>query len=286
MNYYCTSCSVQTKNKRNFDIHNSSLRHIQKTNSTSDDTKFKYICGCGKSFSNKPNLCRHSKKCVIRQEKSNANSSTVPSLCPTLFNTLVQQTQIMAETIQKKDSQIELLTNQVSLLLEKASFGTNTNSHNNSNTTNNIETQNVIVVNSFGHENTEHLTDQIICKLIQNGPFTCLPKIIERIHFDPEHPENHNIKVTNQKNNYAKIVKDNKWVTANKKQAIDTMIQNGYGLLEEKYQDNKDTISEFKQERFEDFQEKYCDQDKDLMKTIKDEVDIALLNGTGKLHKQ
>ena len=112
MNYYCTSCSVQTKNKRNFDIHNSSLRHIQKTNSTSEDTKFKYICGCGKSFSNKPNLCRHSKKCVIRQEKSNANSSTVPSLCPTLFNTLVQQTQIMAETIQTMDSQIKALQTQ------------------------------------------------------------------------------------------------------------------------------------------------------------------------------
>ena len=52
------------------------------------------------------------------------------------------------------------------------------------------------------------------------------------------------------------------------------------------YQDNKETISEFKQERFEDFQEKYADQDKDLMKTIKDDVDIALLNGTGKIYKQ
>ena len=153
-------------------------------------------------------------------------------------------------------------------------------------TQNNIETQNVIVVNSFGNENTEYLTDQIISRLIQAGPFTCLPKIIERIHFDPEHPENHNIKVTNQKNNYAKVVKDNKWITANKKHAIDTMIQKGYGLLEENYQDNKETVSEFKQERFEVFQEKYADQDKDLMKTIKDDVDIALLNGTGKIYKQ
>ena len=32
-------------------------------------------------------------------------------------------------------------------------------------------------------------------------------KII-KIHFDPNHPENHNIKVTNRKNNYAKIIKD------------------------------------------------------------------------------
>ena len=64
------------------------------------------------------------------------------------------------------------------------------------------------------------------------------------------------------------------------------MIQKGYGLLEEKYQDNKETVSEFKQERYEVFQEKYADQDKDLMKTIKDDVDIALLNGTGKIYKQ
>jgi hypothetical protein len=45
----------------------------------------------------------------------------------------------------------------------------------------------------------------------------------------------------------AKIIKDNKWITTNKKQAIDTMIQNGYGMLEEKYQDNKESTSEFKQ---------------------------------------
>jgi len=271
----CIICSIKFKSKANYTKHLKTERH--KIRSSNIYTKT-YSCVCGKKYLHSQSLYLHRKTCdIYKHTPKQTNLEQPPAQLLTI--------DFLVEALQKKDSQIELLTNQVSLLLEKASFGTNTNSHNNSNTTNNIETQNVIVVNSFGHENTEHLTDQIICKLIQNGPFTCLPKIIERIHFDPEHPENHNIKVTNQKNNYAKIVKDNKWVTANKKQAIDTMIQNGYGLLEEKYQDNKDTISEFKQERFEDFQEKYADQDKDLMKTIKDEVDIALLNGTGKLHK-
>ena len=94
----------------------------------------------------------------------------------------------MAQTIQKKDSQIDQLTKQVALLLENAqsnqattnhtTLNTTNNNDNSTNTTNHIETQNVIVVNSFGNENTEYLTYRIVSKLIANGPFTCLPKII------------------------------------------------------------------------------------------------------------
>ena len=63
----------------------------------------------------------------------------------------------------------------------------------------------------------------------------CVPQLIEKIHFDPEHPENHNIKITNKKMNYAEIVKNNKWVTANKKKVIDDVIQKSYNLLDETY---------------------------------------------------
>ena len=245
----------------------------------------KYKCVCGKSYSFTQGLFTHRKKC----DQNSRIQDNSPFQVETLINqnnemkeVISKKDQEIREIIDKKDHQIDELRKAVEILLKQSGKST-TNHH--IQTQNNIETQNVIVVNSFGNENTEYLTDQIISRLIQAGPFTCLPKIIERIHFDPEHPENHNIKVTNQKNNYAKIVKDNKWVTANKKQAIDTMIQNGYGLLEEKYQDNKESISEFKQERFEDFQEKYCDQDKDLIKTIKENVDIAIINGSNQLHK-
>ena len=297
MNFYCTICCIQTKNKRNFDIHNASLRHKLKEDSINNNetTVFKHICYCGKCFTKRPNLYRHHKKCEVFKNQSSGNSNNEQSQ-PTILNTLVQQTQWMAQTIQKKDSQIDQLTKQVALLLENAqsnqattnhtTMNTTNNNDNSTNTTNHIETQNVIVVNSFGNENTEYLTDRIVSKLIANGPFTCLPKIIERIHFDPEHPENHNIKITNQKNNYAKVVKDNKWVTTNKKRAIDAMIQNSYDILEEKYQDNKASIPPFKQERFESFQEKYTNQDKELMRNVKDDVDIALLNGTETIYKR
>jgi hypothetical protein len=189
----------------------------------------------------------------------------------------------MKKQIEQQQNEIDELKNKIILLLEKSSNTIYT--ENNIQNQSNIETQNVIVVNSFGQENTEYLTDQIVSKLIKNGPFTCLPKIIERIHFDPNHPENHNIKVTNKKLNYAEIIKDNKWITTNKSQIIEKMIQNGYDLLDEKYQDSKEHFSDFKQERFEDFQQKFQVEDKDLIKIVKNEVDIAVLNGTDRIHK-
>jgi len=278
--YSCTQCQLSFTSNKSLTQHFKTKKHMD------GHKENKYKCVCGKSYSFNQGLFTHRKKC----DQNNLIQDNNPFHVETLINQNNEMKEVMSkkdeeirEIIDKKDHQIDELRKAVEMLLKQSGKST-TNNH--MQTQNNIETQNVIVVNSFGNENTEYLTDQIISRLIQAGPFTCLPKIIERIHFDPEHPENHNIKVTNQKNNYAKVVKDNKWITANKKHAIDTMIQKGYGLLEENYQDNKETVSEFKQERFEVFQEKYADQDKDLMKTIKDDVDIALLNGTGKIYKQ
>ena len=270
---YCNICSKTFSCERVFKAHLISKGH---TNRIQNKTSL-YVCSCGKSFNQSSSLSRHKKKC---KQVNPTQTATI--------NTVEQQQMQMQIKIQQIE--IEDLKKQISLLLDKNmsnnthnDHSTNTTNHNN--TTNNIETQNVIVVNSFGSENTEYLTDRIVSRLIQNGPFTCLPKIIEKIHFDPEHPENHNIKVTNQKNNYAKIIKDNKWVTTNKKQAIEKMIQNGYDILEEKYQDNKEAMNDFKKERFENFQHKYENNNKELMRTMRDEVDITLINGTDKIHR-
>jgi hypothetical protein len=113
----------------------------------------------------------------------------------------------------------------------------------------------------------------------------CVPQLIEKIHFDPEHPENHNIKITNKKMNYAEIVKNNKWVTANKKKVIDDVIQKSYNLLDETYSDNKEVMSERRQERFENFQDKFENQDENLHRNIKNDVDLILINGTNEIHK-
>ena len=189
-----------------------------------------YQCDCLKSFTKLPALSRHRKKCIQYKER-NSN--------PTHVETLLKENCKMRERLDNQDKEIERknqemdeLRKKVEMLLERTSSNQTNNTTNNIQTLNSIgnQTNNVIVVNSFGNENIDHLTDKIICKLIQTAPFTCIPQLVEKIHFDPEHPENHNIKITNKKMNYAEIVKDNKWVTANKKKVIDDVIQKSYNI--------------------------------------------------------
>jgi hypothetical protein len=109
---------------------------------------------------------------------------------------------------------------QIALLLEThASEG---NTHTSGNQTNNIENQTNIEnqnnienqtnnntinihINAFGKENTDYLDDQAIVECIDRI-FNSVPAILKRIHFDPDHPENHNIKITNKKLPYASVM--------------------------------------------------------------------------------
>ena len=52
-------------------------------------------------------------------------------------------------------------------------------------------------------------------------------------------------------------------------------------MLDEKYAENKEKIPASKQQNFEGFQSKFESEDKELMKQIKTEVDMMVLNGGG-----
>lgn len=61
--------------------------------------------------------------------------------------------------------------------------------------------------------------------------------------------------------------------------AIEAIINNGYTILDDTYEDNKEKLSDFKREVFENFQKKYLDQDKQTHKQLKTEVEMLIING-------
>ena len=233
---------------------------------------------CSRYFTTKSNCEAHKKNCdieitVLNVENTNSNVDNSSEFVTTLL-----------KTIENRDKQIDELRKKVEMLIEKTSGNTTTN--NNTHIENQNVTQNVFIVNNFGNENTEYLTGQIVKNLIKsNAPFACIPRLIQSIHFNPKHPENHNIKVTNTRGKHAKIFKDNKWIRAMKSRTIDDLIETICVFLEEKYDENKDFLSDFRKERFQEFYDKYGDQEKTLMKNIKDEVDVTLINGSNEIHK-
>jgi hypothetical protein len=229
----------------------------------------RYECNvCGKKYAIRQSLHAHTK---LNSCATDSVKSTAPTTPCTQENLELK----MDEMKQAFEKERQEMKTQIAMLLDK--HATTTTNHN----TNNIETQNIniININAFGNENTDYLDDKAILACI-GRVYKSIPSLLEKIHFDPQHPENHNIKITNKKLPYASVMGNNhKWKTVDRKDAIETMVLNSYNMLDERYTDNKDKFSTQKQDNFEGFQSKFESDDKDLLKQIKTEVDMMVLNG-------
>jgi hypothetical protein len=188
----------------------------------------------------------------------------------------------MKEKLSSYEKEHEEMKAQIAMLLDKHATAqpvlhtTNTSNNKIDNQTNHNITINI---KAFGNENTDYIDNKAILACI-GRVYKSIPSLLEKIHFDPRHPENHNIKITNKKLPYASVMGMNqKWKTVDRKDAIETMVLNGYNLLDEKYTENKDKMPVSKQQNFEGFQSKFETDDKDLMKQLKTDVDMLVLNG-------
>ena len=110
------------------------------------------------------------------------------------------------------------------------------------------------------------------------SPYVALPKLIKNIHFHPEHPENHNIRITNKKEKFIKVYKNNKWQLEDKKQVIENMVDKGKSILDEHR--DKTLHSDFKNQCYDHFSEKFENDDKDLKKKLNTDVELVILNNT------
>ena len=287
--YRCDKCGFASfKTEQSFQGHLLTKKHLMRQENIRQDL---YQCKtCNKWYCGRSGISHHNKTCNSKTNL-NPNSIIIISEQPVRDDNATPADQIciiqkdapsvheivneMKEAFEKERQEMKA---QIALLLEKHAGTTNHNTTNN----NNIETQNInIIINSFGKENTDYIDNKSFVACISKV-YKSIPCLLEKIHFDPKHPENHNIKITNKKLPYASVMGNNqKWKTVDRKDAIETMVLNGYNMLDEKYAENKEKIPASKQQNFEGFQSKFESEDKDLMKQIKTEVDMMVLNGGG-----
>ena len=186
---------------------------------------------------------------------------------------------IQNEEITKMKQEIEML--------KKCKGVVNNNNTNNSTTTNsnnnNTNMINNIHINNYGDENLKHLRSKDFANLL-SGIYSAVPKLIEKIHFDPEHPENQNIKFTNKKFPYLKVMKDDKWQLVDKKSELLDLIDNKCFLLREKYysilEKNKYNINENQKNIIDKFLDKYEEDDKQVLLDILNKTELVLLNNS------
>ena len=222
--------------------------------------KFKKCPFCDKLFTLQTNLTRHLKKsCKIKQEHN------------IIENLLLEQD----EREKKWEKEKELLFAKIDFLLTQISntnHTTNTNSHNTT-----INQQNIIL-NNFGEENIEHLTDSFFKKLIEQGPIQSIPKLIEKTHFDKTHPENKNLKITNKKEPYIHVYKNRKWQLSDKKETIKKLIDKNFFTIDDKYETTiKNKLSNQKKKIYTNYRDK---MEEEQHPEVKKKTELVLLNNS------
>ena len=143
-----------------------------------------------------------------------------------------------------------------------------------------IKEQNIII-NNYGQENIDYLTEAYVKKLLQVHPSAAINLLIKNIHCHPKHPENHNIKITNKKLPYASIYKDGDWIVEDKKKVIKDIVNTSYNMIDENYSESIN-INKTKKETFKQFQEQYENDDKHLHKDLQKTAEILLMNNSNK----
>ena len=131
----------------------------------------------------------------------------------------------------KGNIQKDVLYAEVEKIFNELSKKHKSNKTINSNNTNNTNSNN-ITVNNFGSENIDYITKKVI-KHILSKPNIAIPLMIKEIHFNDNHPENHNVQITNYQRPYGKIKTNGKWNLVKKKELLTDITDNTQSIFEE-----------------------------------------------------
>lgn len=118
--------------------------------------------------------------------------------------------------------------------------------HSGPQTINNIQiNQNInINIKSFGCENLSYIeaNRELLSQCFLNKD---LKSLIENIHCDKDHPENHNVRIKNRKDELMETYIDGKWIVSDCEETLEDLIQKGYRIINlYSHSNRRDLISE------------------------------------------
>jgi len=256
-----SNTSKITSNNSNF--LNYPSKKLKKTQKNVVNKQCSYCC---KEFSRIDNLNRHLKKCKIKKENEKETNKSEKN---------------KIEILEKHNT--ELLKAVEKLLIECSNNNKTTNNNNNHHNTNSNNTiHNTININNYGEEDTKYITQQFIVDLLKNKPFKAIPEMIKHTYFNKEHPENQNIRITNKKEPYVKIMKDNKWELQDRKNTITDLIDKQHIKISDEKVEKKIDHQCTTQEKINIVRcnDMYMEEEEDYMKRLYNESELVMLNNS------
>lgn len=138
----------------------------------------------------------------------------------------------------------------------------------------NIQQNNTITINAFGHENLDYITVEKLCHYIRpiHRHFN---KLIIDIHANEAHPENHNIYLSSLESKFIKAFDGTGWNAYEKEDVLNKVL---YKICE-LFMDNKEDMIEKTGEKIFNSLEKWIDaNDLDDFKHLKIPLSLVLYN--------
>ena len=236
--------SKSLQNHKNITPNNSKSLHFENSKATCEY--------CLRTYTRRDNLTKHLKNCKKKKENENEKDKRIEEL--------IKNQREMKEIVEK-------------LLLEKGNTITNN--------TNNI-TNNIININNYGDEDTKYITSDYILKLLKNKPAKVIPELIKYTHFNTEHPENQNIKITNKKDSYIKVRKNDKWELQDKDATITDLIdRQQIHLMDEDLEKKIEKVCNSSEKvNIERCSDLYNEEDKNYMKRLYNESELIIINNS------
>lgn len=182
---------------------------------------------CKNTFTRNSSLTRHYKTCKRKKEIDAENK--------VIYEAILQKMIEYEAKMEKFMEQNQQLAQENKML--KSTIITNTNSHN----TTNIENSNVntgtvnnvnIHINALGNENTDYLTNKDKMEILEKMHKSIIT-YVEKVHFNPDHPENHNVYVQNLKNSYGAMFNGDRWETRHISDIVESLMDYGRNKIEE-----------------------------------------------------
>ena len=276
MNFICDCCNYQTKVKANYNKHLLTEKHIkvsqklaeispklamvsQKLAKISHETTTLFKCKyCEQGYKHNSSLSKHIKYSCTKNKTED----------------LTELVRLLNLQLEHKDKQLETQSKQIEKLMEKLEMNNTYNTNNTINVTNNI--------NLLNYKDTDmsHITDLDYRKCLK-GLNRCVIKLIEKVHFNPEKPENMNMYISNIKHNHIMMYKDNKWILTEKDE-LKTIYEDKEFFIDYWLEDHPDEDELIK------IYNKYMDNknDKITMKELENKLKLLMFNNKDLVLKQ
>ena len=284
--YRCQSCQFFTNHRPNFERHLKTTKHKKYSanialnsanialNSAniafSPSAEILYQCKyCNNVLQHQSSLSRHIKYSCKKNKDEDLKELA------RLFNEKekIGKDNTLVQLIQNKDKQMENMQKQIDKLSNKLQIQ---NINNNGSIHNGTVNNNTINIQLLNHTESDysHLTPSDYMACISNCN-KCVKTLIEKVHFNPNKPENMNIYLSNIKGKYVMLYKDNEWQIQNKKDQVDDLYDYNEMVLETWYDEYKDKYPDI----VNSFQRYLKNKDGDIvLNRVKDEILMMLYN--------